>query len=491
MLAMLAAAPLAVILIGMGVLGKSAVVVGSVGLALTIGLSLMLFQPVTAPGSDALMLLRGTAAEAAHSTVTILWIILPALAIYEFQKASGAIGRIRDNLTSLTAERRLQTILIAWFFGLFMEGAAGFGTPVALAAPLLVGLGYAPVRAVVLALFGHAAGVSFGAVGTPVLAQVSVTGLDAQEIALRTAALHAVSGPIILLAMVRLADRSPLSRRDVGWTLAAGLCFLLPSLGLAWLTGPELPTLGGALIGAVAFVMLLPRPGRLELNLRQLSQDLAPYAIILALVLLTRLIAPVQGALSAVSMGWSFGGSYSGTFQPLYHPGTMLLLGLVFGSAITRRADLLPGALLAALRRMAPVALALLVMLALSRTMVHSGMIDELAAAAAGVGPLWPVLAPLIGMFGTFITGSATASNILFTELQVTTATQLALSAPLLVAAQGFGAAIGNIVAPHNIIAGSATVGLTGREGEVLRRTVVTCLIYAVLGGIVVLLAST
>lgn len=490
MLAFLAAAPLAVILIGMGVLRKSAVVVGSVGLALAIGLSLTLFQPVTASESDPMLMLRGTAAEAAHATLTILWIILPALAIFEFQKASGAIGRIRDSLTSVTSERRVQAILIAWFFGLFMEGAAGFGTPVALAAPLLVGLGYAPVRAVVLALFGHAAGVSFGAVGTPVLAQVSVTGLDAQEIALRTAALHAISGPVILLAMVRLADRSPLSRRDIGWTMAAGVCFLLPSFGLAWLSGPELPTLGGALIGAAAFVMLLPRRSGRELNLRQLLQDLSPYAIILALVLFTRLVGPVQDALSVVSLDWSFGGTYSGTFQPLYHPGTMLLLGLAFGSAIMRRADLLPGALLAALRRMVPVALALLVMLSLSRIMVHSGMIDVLASATAGVGSAWPVFAPLIGVFGTFITGSATASNILFTELQMTTATQLALSAPLLVAAQGFGAAIGNIVAPHNIIAGSATVGLTGREGAVLGRTVVICLLYAFLGGIVVFLAS-
>jgi lactate permease len=286
--------------------------------------------------------------------------------------------------------------------------------------------------------------------------------------------------------MVRLADRSPLSRRDVGWTLTAGACFLAPSLALAWLAGPELPTLGGALIGIVAFVMLLPRKGAVALNLRELAQDLAPYAIILVLVLCTRLIGPVQEVLRSVSLDWNLYGQYAGAFQPFYHPGTVLFLGLVAGAAATGRTTLLAPAFTAALKRMAVVALALLVMLALSRAMVHSGMIDVLAAAAASVGPAWLLLAPFIGILGTFITGSATASNILFTELQATTAAQLALPVPLLVAVQGFGAAIGNTVAPHNIIAGSATVGLTGREGEVLARTVLPCLVYTVLGGIVV-----
>jgi lactate permease len=491
MAAILAAAPLAVILIGMGLLGRSAIVAGSAGLAVAVALSVGVFQPQGPAGSGTAPMVIGVTAEAAHSTLTILWIILPALAIYEFQKAAGAIGRIRDSLTSLTADRRLQAILIAWFFGLFMEGAAGFGTPVALAAPLLVGLGYAPVRAVVLALLGHAAGVSFGAVGTPVLAQAAITGLDAQEIATRTAALHALCGSVILLAMVRLAGRSPLSRSDVGWTLAAASCFFVPSLGLAWLTGPELPTLGGALIGAAAFVMLLPRRGTGNLNLRDLSQDLAPYAILLGLVLFTRLVSPVQETLRGVSLDWSLYGQYSGGFQPFYHPGTILLLGLVLAATATGRTALLSRAFVAAVKRMAPVALALLVMLALSRSMVHSGMIDVLAATAASVGPAWPVLAPFIGVLGTFITGSATASNILFTELQMTTATQLSLPASLLAAAQGFGAAIGNIVAPHNIIAGSATVGLTGREGEILARTAAPCLLYTVLGGAVVLLFVT
>ncbi|SPJ26084.1 L-lactate permease [Palleronia abyssalis] len=481
MSALLASTPLGLILIGMVILRRSAILSGAAGLALAISLALTAFEPA----EGIVPLLVGVGAEAAHSTATIVWIIFPALGLFEFQKASGAIVRIRDMLASVTEDRRLQAILIAWFFGLFMEGAAGFGTPVALAAPLLVGLGYPPVRAVVLALLGHAAGVSFGAVGTPVLAQVTLSGLPAQDVAMRTASMHAVCAPVLLLIMVRMADDPPLSARMLAWTVFAAASFLVPSVLLAAVVGPELPTLGGALVGAAVFIAVLRRrPSGEAASPRAVLADLAPYVVILMLVLVTRLIAPVQRALADLSLSWSISSEYSGAFQPLYHPGTLLFLGLLLGAIGTGRLRLLTGAVSASIRRLVPVAFALMVMLMLSRLMVHAGMIDSLAAAAASVGPAWPLLSPFVGVLGTFITGSATSSNILFTEFQASTADSVGLSAANLVAAQGFGSAIGNIVAPHNIIAGSATVGLSGREGEVMARTAKPCLIYAALGGL-------
>lgn len=120
--------------------------------------------------------------------------------------------------------------------------------------------------------------------------------------------------------------------------------------------------------------------------------------------------------------------------------------------------------------------------------MVHSGMIETLAAAASRAGPVWPLIAPTVGILGTFITGSATASNVLFTELQQSTAASLSLTPTVMVAAQGFGAGIGNVIAPHNIIAGSATVGLVGREGDILRKTASAGAIYAGIGGVALLI---
>jgi lactate permease len=471
----------------MGALRWSAARAGGAAVLAALLIALIAFDlaaTATIPVSQT-QALAGALGEALHTTATILWIIFPALSIYEFQRRTGAVDRIRNALVGLTDDRRIQAVLIAWFFGLFMEGAAGFGTPVALAAPLLVGLGFAPVTAVALALIGHAAGVSFGAVGTPVFAQAEITNIAAADIGAATAVLHALFGMILLIFLIRLASDGARAPRIIGWSALAGLCFLLPFFALALLAGPELPTLGGALLGGLAFIMILRRrlPATALGEPRRLMGDLMPYFAILALVLATRLIPPLQELLSAITLDWRLYETYRGAFQPLYHPGTMLVAGLLFGGLATGRGSYLAPAALAALRRLAPVALALLAMLAMSRLMLHSGMIVTLAGEAARTGEIWPMLAPALGALGTFVTGSATASNILFTEFQLTTATALSLPTLTMVAAQGFGAAVGNIIAPHNIIAGAATVGLRGREGDILVHTVFAFVVYAAAGG--------
>ncbi len=489
-----AGAPLIVVLVAMGILRWSAAAAGATGFLTAFVIALLAFDlTATAPATvGPAQATAGALSEALHSAATILWIIVPALSIYELQRRTGALERIRNALVGLSGDRAIQAVLIAWFFGLFMEGAAGFGTPVALAAPLLVGLGYAPVTAVALALIGHAAGVSFGAVGTPVFAQAEITGMSPHEIGVATALLHATLGTLLLLFVMRMAGGA-FTLRNVGWATVAGACFLVPFLALAMLTGPELPTLGGALIGAILFVVILrwraPEQAARPEFIRLLP-DLAPYLIILALVLATRLLGPLQDTLGGIRIGWSLHDTFRGTFQPLYHPGTVLLLGFLLGGVVTGRAAHLLPAAKAAAERLIPVALALLAMLAMSRLMVHSGMIEALAEGAAASGAIWPLLAPAIGLLGTFVTGSATASNILFTEFQLTTASALVLPTITMVAAQGFGAAIGNIIAPHNIIAGAATVGLKGREGEILARTISACAIYAAAGGLLVMIVA-
>ncbi|CAN0598387.1 unnamed protein product, partial [Ectocarpus sp. 12 AP-2014] len=294
------------------------------------------------------------------STITILWIVFPALALYAYQSHVGAIDRIRDALAGLTDNRRIQALLIAWFFDLFIEGAAGFGTPVALAAPLLLGIGYSPVRAVTLALLGHAAGVSFGAVGTPTLAQLELTGLGAEALAGHVALLHACLGWILLFAMVRLADDGPITRAELGWTLLAGVCFFVPFLALAFLAGPELPSLAGALIGTAVFVTIIRRKGTdTPIDLRSLTADLTPYLIIVALVLATRLIEPLRAATSELTLNWNYLEQFSGTFAPLYHPGTLLWGGLIVGALITSRTTAIWPATREALKRLIAVSMAL------------------------------------------------------------------------------------------------------------------------------------
>jgi lactate permease len=482
----LAALPLLAVLLGMTALGWSAALAGGAGLLIAAGLVVSGLSPASLPGGTVAGA-GATLAEALFSTLTILWIILPALILFEFQNRTGAIGRIRAALGGLTGDARIQVILIAWFFGLFIEGAAGFGTPVALSAPLLVGLGHPPARAVVLALLGHASGVTFGAVGTPTLTQVEISGLAPTSLAGTVAPLNVLPGLVLLFATVRLAAPGRLRASDYGWSALAAVSFFVPSILLAAFVGPEVPSLGGALVGAAVFILILRRRGGRAPVAPGLLADLSPYLAIVGLVLLTRLVGPISEALQAPDLRWTLDeGTFRGGFQPLYHPGTILMAGLVAAALPTGRAAALAPSVRDALRRLLPVALALTVMLSLSRLMVHAGMIGELAATASLAGAFWPLVAPMVGVLGTFITGSATASNILFTDLQLSVARDLGLPAVPMTAAQGFGAAFGNVVAPHNIIAGCATVGLAGREGEILRGTALPAVIAIAIGGALV-----
>lgn len=505
----LAVLPILTILVLMLGVGWSASRAGVAGLAVTAVVAVLAFDfpaglPVGAGAASA-----GLVAEAGFTAVTILWIIGPALGIYELQVRSGGTEVLRQALGRLTPDPRILALLIAWFFALFMEGAAGFGTSVALAAPFLVGAGFSPMAAVVAAMIGHGVGVSFGAVGTPIVPQVAVTGLTGLELSRATGLYHSVLGWIPLVAAMLVVMGATPGARDRPaatwlWTAGAGAAFLVPFTFLSRFVGPELPTLGGALFGAVAFVaavVLVGRRDRVPALEAPLAEELphppasllraaSPYLVLVGLVLVTRLIAPLQTLLRSVELSWTLPGGFTGAVQPLYHPGTMLLLGFLAGAALQSlgRAEI-RSAVATATRALVPVTVALGAMLGLSRLMVHAGMIDALAAAAAGgAGSSWPLLAPLVGTLGTFVTGSATASNILFTDFQQATANALDLPVAPLVGVQGFGAAIGNAISPHNIVAASATVSLTGREGEVLRRTIGVTLLYAVLGGVVAFL---
>ncbi len=538
--ALLAALPLLIVLVLMLGLRWPAVRAGGAGVLLTLlvawfgfGYGTRVLTELGVAGATG-----GALAEALFIAATILWIVFPALCIHELQLRTGAVDVLRMAMGRLSGDPRITALLVAWFFVLFVEGAAGFGTSVALAAPFLVSAGFRRVHAVSIALVGHTVGVSFGAVGTPVLAQVAVTPYSGLELAGATAAYHGLAGWLMPLVTMLLVTRAlPREQRLGGgawaWTLLAAVAFLLPYVLVAQFIGPELPTLAGSLIGAAVFIAALllarrfgaakeakqaatqaqraPTPagrgsaaaaagrtqrtrrrGRHERRGRALVRAAAPYLVLVTLVLITRLVPSLRDALQAVTIAWE-GDPFGASFEPLYHPGTMLLLGFAAGAAWQRAALSDVGAAMrTAASRLVPVTLALVAMLGLARLMVHAGMVDVLAGAAAlAAGAAWPLLAPLVGLLGTFVTGSATTSNVLFTDFQVATAERLELPVLALLGAQGFGAAVGNIVCPHNVIAAGATVNLTGREGEVLRRTLGVALVYGLLGGVLALLVFT
>jgi len=436
--------------------------------------------------------LLGVVAEAGFITLTIVAIIGPALGIHHLQSATGATPMLEAALRRISPDPRVAALLIAWFFALFMEGAAGFGTSVALAAPFLVAAGFTPVAAVVAAMIGHVVGVSFGAIGTPVAAQVAISGVSGLDLARSTALFHVVLGWLMALVVLRVltADREEPTPWRIG--ALAGVSFLVPYGLIAHFVGPELPTLAGAVLGTAAFVVAIRRwvaaPSVVDPDApsrRLVAVAAAPYLALIAVVLVTRLVAPIEDLLRSVTLDWQLQSTFTGSVMPLYHPGLLLTAAFVIGAVLQgARPAQVAGAFVAATRQLATVTVALVSMVTIARLMSQSGMTADLADAAAGTGAGWPLISPLVGALGTFVTGSATASNVLFTELQIDTAAASGLDVTTMLGAQGFGAAVGNAIAPHNIVAAAATVGLAGRESEILRRTLPVSVAYLSLGGL-------
>lgn len=511
MLTLLALAPVLLVLVLMTLVGWSAARAGMVTALATLVLAALAFGFGEGTQYTLVEGVAGVFAEAGFITLTVVGIIGPALGIHYLQRSTGAAARLRQALALLHPDPRLGAILVAWFFALFLEGAAGFGTPVALAAPFLVAAGMPALPAVTAAMVGHAAGTSFGAVGTPVLAQSTIVDFTPAELAQATVVYPLALGVVLTGVMIAVIGRAYGHHRGLWrWGALAAVCFFVPFGLIGTFLGPELPTLGGALIGVLLFSVVLvrhrhrihaaggaglvvthPHPDAREVVAADLSvlRAAAPYLVLVAVVLLTRLVPPLREALQSVELAWQLPSGFSGSVQPLYHPTALLTVAFIVGAIIQRASwRRVRIAFVTATLQLGPVIVALIAMITIARTMSASGMTAELALAAASLGLAWPLFTVLVGAFGAFITGSATASNLLCTDLQSSTARALALPELPLLGAQGFGAAVGNIMAPHNIVAAVATVGLVGQEGRVLRSTVPTALVLIVLGGVLALL---
>lgn len=490
--------------------------------------------------------------EGLFAAASILWIVFGAILLLKVLTLGGAIDAIRNSFRNISPDRRVQAIIIAWLFGAFIEGAAGFGTPAALAAPLLVAIGFPLLPAVVVALVADSAPVSFGAVGTPInigMGQgLSRGGVAAPEVAeglaggsleqfLQQVTVSAVRmdlfiGTLIPLILCLLLTRSFGKRRSwregfALWKFAlfAGLAYEVPALLAAILLGPEFPSLIGGLVG-LAIVIPAARRGFLlpashwddfaEHLERDRSQPetgfrstrfvpgvfraWVPYLLVALLLVATRVEAlPLKTWLQGVRLSWSdiFGTGISATIEPLYLPGAVFVL-VVFG---TFRLFRLKGADLASTFRqtattLLPSVMALGAAVPMVRIFTNSdvngaalrSMPIELADQAAdALGGLWPIAAPLIGALGSFVSGSATFSNLMFSLFQFSAATQAGVEPEVVLAAQLLGANAGNMICVLNVVAAVSVVGLAGREGTVIRHTLTPMLFFVTMAGILAL----
>lgn len=497
-------------------------------------------------------------------TAGLLWIIFGAILLLNTLSRSGAIEVLRGGFSNLSKDRRIQVILIAWLFGSFIEGASGFGTPAAVAAPLMVAVGFPALAAVVAGMMIQSTPVSFGALGTPLL--VGVTGgLDRSRVDAALASeglvwsdyflavvhevalLHALCGVLMPLLLVLVMTWSFGSHRSlrptlevVPFALFSGLAFILPYVAAAYLLGPEFPSILGGLVG-LGLATLAVRAGFLQpatvwdfppeahwpLTWRgtlapapesgpALSSDIdasvkptprmsvgsawAPYLILALMLVLSRTVEPVKAAL--LSVRWVLAdilgiSGISAEFAPLYLPGGLLFVTCL----LTMRLHHMPRRAFAsaaadAARTLTGAGFVLVFAVPMVRVMINSGVNDAgltsmpvaMAAGASEIlGAWYPFFAPAVGAIGAFIAGSNTVSNLMLAQFQFEAAELVGFSLTGMVAAQVVGAAAGNMVAIHNIVAAAATVGLFGREGQILRHTLWPTLYYLLACGALVM----
>ena len=479
----------------------------------------------------------------------LLWIIFGALLLLNTLKHSGAVSTIRSGFTSISPDRRIQVILIAWLFGSFIEGASGFGTPAAVAAPLMVAVGFPAMAAVVFGLIIQSTPVSFGAVGTPLIVGVQ-SGLDQTAITgelvatgsnwqhffhlitSEVAILHAICGTFMPLFLVVIMTR--FFGKNKSWTeglsiapfaIMAAFAMTVPYVLAAVFLGAEFPSILGGLVGLALMTLaakqriLVPRDtwdfpeksawakewfGKVDIKLENLSRQKislalawTPYVILALVLVLSRTFVPFGDLLKSANV--MFNGimgeeGINGDFSLLFSPGGILVM-ICMMTVFLHRMSLSDFA--AAIREstttIAGAGFVLIFTVPMVRVMINSGVnandLQSMPILVADwvsmqVGAVYPFFAPAVGALGAFLAGSNTVSNLMLSQFQFSVAEGLGLSSALMVAGQSVGAAAGNMIAIHNVVAASATVGLLGREGGTLRITILPTIYYLCFSGI-------
>lgn len=468
------------------------------------------------------MALAAAGYGALYGLLPIGWIVLNVIFLYDLTVQTGQFEIIRQSIAGLSADRRIQTLLIAFSFGAFIEGAAGFGAPVAISAAMLIGIGFKPLQAATLALIGNTAPVAFGSLGIPIISLAQVTGLpllDLSAMVGRQLPWFSLLIPFWLVAAL------------AGWRgllgvwpacLTGGLSFAVVQFLVSNFHGPWLVDTASALASIVALLVLLrfwrPRtvwrfpaeaagPGHLPAHppARVLVRAWSPWLILTVVVFVWAL--PVTKALLTLAGEMKFAIPYlhlavlkAPPLAPGLRPepaiytlnlfsatGTApLLAALVAGTWLGLRPLALGRTWLRTLWRLRLSLLTISGMLALAFSSRYAGLDSTLGLAFASTGWLFPFFSPLLGWLGVALTGSDTASNVLFGNLQKVTAEQIGLPPVLAAAANSTGGVMGKMIDAQSIVVAGVATGQPGEEGRILRSVFWHSLALATLVGLLV-----
>jgi lactate permease len=440
---------------------------------------------------------------ALYGLFPICWIIIGAVFLFNVTVKSGHFEIIKNFMASITPDRRLQALLIAFSFGAFLEGAAGFGAPVAISAALLVGLGFNPLYAAGICLIANTAPVAFGSVGTPIIMASRVSDIPEMAISQmvgRTLPLLSVVVPFYLVVIMSGFKRS---LEVLPAIVVSGVSFAFFQWFAANYIGPMLPDVLAGIASIISMMVLLkywkPQvgwrfseepPQTLDSNLKysvgQVIKAWSPF-IIMTLFIIAWGLDPVKGALNSIGIlkfeipGLNMINKADGTplaIKPfelnyLSAPGTALLftsiiaiplLGVKYSEAVK--------IYWATLRQLWFSIVTIACVVGFAFIANYSGMSIAMAVALASTGVLFPFFSPILGWLGVFLTGSDTSSNALFCKLQYSSAESLGVDPVVTVSANASGGVTGKMISPQSIAIGAAAVGLVGKESDLFRFTV-------------------
>lgn len=521
---LIALLPIAFFFVALAVLRMKGWLAGTLTVAIALGVALLFYRmpPLQALGAALYGFVYGL--------WPIAWIILGAVFLYKISVRTGQFDIIRASILSVTEDQRLQMLMVGFAFGAFLEGAAGFGAPVAITAALLVGLGFKPLYAAGLCLIANTAPVAFGAMGIPIIVAGQVTGLDAFEIGQMAGRQLPFLTLVVLFWIMAIMDGWRGIRETWPAVLVAGGSFALAQYLTSNFIGPELPDITASLASLVCLTLFLRRwkPRRIfrfeteasaeaaalaqaapRHSAGQIARAWSPFLILTALVTLWS-IKPFKALFAA-------GGALEGWVLKLQVPGLDKLVRKMppivdapsayeavykFDWFSATGTSILLAALVAILVLRMPARAALFtfgetvrelktpiysigMVLAFAFIANYSGLSATLALALAHTGDAFTFFSPFLGWLGVFLTGSDTSSNALFSALQATTAQQIGVSDVLLVAANTTGGVTGKMISPQSIAIACAAVGLAGREADLFRFTIRHSLVFAALVGLI------
>lgn len=514
--AAIAALPILTLLLLLGVLRKPAWISALSGLATTILVALFLY------GMPVGNVVSATLFGAAFGLFPIGWIVIGAVFLYRITVETKNFEVIKYSLGSLTQDRRLQALLIAFAFGAFLEGAAGFGTPVAVAAAMLAGLGFTPFFAAALCLLANTAPVAFGSIGIPAITLAGITNLPLDKL---SAAIGRICAPVSLFVpgyiVVVMGGWSALGSvfpaALVCGAVFAGMQFLISNF-----VGPQLTDLIASLTAILALVLLFlvwkprdhdqhaqPAPSSTDAPRYSRGQILlawSPYLLLVAVVLLWGW-KPMQGPLNSVSKAINWPGLHNQiarvppvtskispyaavfNFNWLSAAGTSCLIACILSAFVLRISPLRFLKIFGhTLRQLAFAMLTLAAVLGLAYLMNYCGATGTLGLAFAATGASFPFFGAILGWLGVFLTGSDTSANALFGNLQVITATRLNLNPVLMAAANSSGGVMGKMISLSSIAVAAAATGMAPEEeAKLFRFTLKHSVFLACVIGVVVL----